>query len=45
MQCQKCKTEMQKNGILIAGNTKYEKWRCTKCWSEKSVALGVIGQQ
>jgi hypothetical protein len=43
MQCTKCKIEMHKKGVLTAGNTKYEKWQCTKCWTEQSRALGVIG--
>jgi hypothetical protein len=43
MQCTKCKGEMHKNGTMTSGNTKYEKWQCTKCWTERSIAIGVLG--
>lgn len=43
MQCTKCNAEMHKKGILTAGNTNYEKWQCTKCWSEISRATGIVG--
>jgi hypothetical protein len=43
MQCPKCNGEMHKKATVVSGNTKYDKWQCMKCWTDKTVALGVIG--
>lgn len=43
MQCAKCKKEMEKQSVYTSGNARYQRYRCTGCWSEKSEALGIVG--
>ena len=43
MLCDHCKKEMTKKNVYESGNSKYQRWFCALCRTEKSQALGLVG--